>query len=152
MTVNCPVCGWAFWNEAAVKRHLASHHADIDPGRAPPMEPASQRSEPKPSVGGWRLVVSYLAAVLAAPIGGVIAGIFLLIRRRPGHGIAVMGIALATALILASIHLPARGSGHSPEEWADHHLSKMNHCLLGHGVGRELQICLHRAMHLGRGR
>ena len=109
-------------------------------------------------MGGWRLALSYLAAFLL-PVIGFFAGIYLLVKRSIGHGIAVMGIAVASMLLVVVMD-PATdsnsgggGSGRSVEESVSrieqkasdkvndcldhHHLAHVNRCL---GLGNERDV------------
>ena len=121
-------------------------------------KPWTQWSDPEPSVGGWRLALSYLAAFLL-PVIGFFAGIYLLVKRSIGHGIAVMGIAVASMLLVVVMdpvtdsNSGGGGSGRSVEESVSrieqkasdkvndcldhHHLAHVNRCL---GLGNERDV------------
>ena len=144
MAVDCSVCGWTFRSEEAVRKHMASHHeeelrsqqpdAHAHPGQeyqaAPGWYPNAQGEGERywdgtewtsrtqysdtRSVGTLRLFLSYVAAFLF-PIGGLVAGIFLLVRRRVAHGVAVavISIGMGAAVILIPIHDSSSGGGHA---------------------------------------
>jgi|SRR5215212_6050635 len=102
MGVNCPVCGWRFRNEKSLRGHMVTHHPGAE---AAPGEPVSEAESPATSErrpGRWQLILSYVVAFLI-PVGGVAAGLYLLIRNRSMHGIAVIAISLAVvAAVLVS--------------------------------------------------
>ena len=100
MAVHCPVCGWRFGSENALRDHVAAHHGQVDQASTAPAEGAPEAAtEPSPQrgVGTVRLLLSYAAAVLF-PLVGLFVGLFLLTRSRR-HGIAVIAVSIAVGAI-----------------------------------------------------
>src|SRR5262245_28143467 len=139
MAIHCPVCGWSFRDEEAMRKHMALHSDDeLSPGSEVRTQVASNQAaaagwypdpngggerdwdgadwtwrrsrRPKPNFGDVRLLLSYVAAILL-PVVGLIAGIFIL-RRSPLHGVAILLISITVAtvgLLLVSGHDSSHG-------------------------------------------
>ncbi len=161
MAVHCPVCGWTFSSEEAMRKHMASHReaeeaasqqpeahaprtqAHAAPGWYPNPSGVGERywdgaewtwtrySEPKPSVSTARLVLCYVAAVLF-PIGGLVAGIFLLVRRSTTHGVPVVlisiGVAAAGVLLIPGNESSNGGGDRSLNEVIDQNRERAQKC------------------------
>lgn len=182
MAVNCPICGWTFRSEEAVRKHAASHHQEDEfvsrsaagsthqdqEHQAPPgwyrnprgegerywdgtqWSPWSQGTD-QPSVGKVRLFLSYLAAVLF-PIGGLVAGILLLVRRSTAHGIAVLviSIGIGAAGLLVIQDSSNSGGARSVHDVVDQNSERAQKCFRGAAnlSPRQITRCVNRAVRL----
>lgn len=176
MAVHCPACGWTFSSEEAMRKHMASHPEEVAsqqpeaqapraqgqaaPGWYPNPSGVGERywdgagwswtrdSEPKPSVGTGRLVLCYVAAVLF-PIGGLVAGIFLLVRRRTAHGVAVVVISIGVAAA-GLLTIPSHEASNGVQSVDQRTTKRVEKCL-GHGRpahGPRFKACFNRALGL----
>ena len=73
-------------------------------------------AEEKKAAPGWALVVGYLGAFLFQLVG-LIVGVWLLVRRAFGHGIAMIAISLLIGVgaYLITVNADDNGPRHRPE-------------------------------------
>ena len=108
---------------------------------------ASREPKPEPRpVGRLALALSYVAAVVL-PLVGFLAGIWLLVRRRTDHGIAVILIAIVVgALGALPLLLSSHDSGGTPTGHG-HAARGVMKCAKGRlEPGTRLNACIDRAL------